>query len=89
MVVLGLKCGLAKYARRVSTDAHGLVEAFMMGYELLVLLPCSDHIVGNGVEDLAVDLGLQKINQYTSKIFKVSIRYGPQPRAKCPSRMHR
>jgi hypothetical protein len=34
----------------------------MVGYELLVLLPCGDHVVRNGVEDLTVDLGLQTIN---------------------------
>ena len=36
------------------------VKPFMMDDEFLVLLPCSDQIVRNGMEDFAIDFGLDK-----------------------------
>ena len=46
-------------ASSVATDRF--VQTLVMVYEVLVLLPGGNEIIGESVEDLAIDLGLRRI----------------------------
>ena len=46
-------------ASSVATDRF--VQTLVMVYEVLVLLPGGNEIIGESVEDLVIDLGLRRV----------------------------
>lgn len=48
------------------SNPHRFVQSFMVEYEIFVLLPSCDEIVGDSVEDLTIDLGLKGVRDLSA-----------------------